>query len=200
MIFAPNPEERITVSQLKCRISQCSSLSAPLQPQQLPTPPQSPVQVAFEPECSVPSPISFDCSDDGSISSDEGSLISSCSTLSDNTDSDSGYESMDSESYEIVNPVGQPPKVQRPVDPTPFTPQQYVLPSQQEYNGNPFYGVPPKPSLWTYQTQNWGHPYEQQYEQMHAVPQHVHAVYPFAHPAHSTLFSSPFAFQREVVW
>jgi hypothetical protein len=202
MIFARNPEERITVGQLKYRISQCSSFSAP--PQQiLTTPPQSPLQVAFDPESPVSSPpsISFDCSDDGSISSDEGSLISSCSTLSDdNTDSDSGYESMDSESYEIVNPdpVGQP-KVQRPVDPTPFSPQQYVLPSQQEYNGNPFYGVPPKPSLWTYQTQNWGHPYEQQYEQMHAVPQHVHAVYPFAHPAHSASFSSPY-FAREVVW
>jgi hypothetical protein len=202
MIFARNPEERITVGQLKYRISQCSSFSAPPQ-QLLPTPPQSPLQVAFEPESPVSSPpsISFDCSDDGSISSDEGSLISSFSTLSDdNTDSDSGYESMDSESYEIVNPdpVGQP-KVQRPVDPTPFSPQQYVLPSQQEYNGNPFYGVPPKPSLWTYQTQNWGHPYEQQYEQMHAVPQHVHAVYPFAHPAHSASFSSPY-FAREVVW
>jgi serine/threonine protein kinase len=202
MIFARNPEERITVGQLKYRISQCSSFSAPPQ-QLLTTPPQSPLQVAFDPESPVSSPpsISFDCSDDGSISSDEGSLISSCSTLSDdNTDSDSGYESMDSESYEIVNPdpVGQP-KVQRPVDPTPFSPQQYVLPSQQEYNGNPFYGVPPKPSLWTYQTQNWGHPYEQQYEQMHAVPQHVHAVYPFAHPAHSASFSSPY-FAREVVW
>jgi serine/threonine protein kinase len=200
MIFARNPEERITVGQLKYRISQCSSFSAPPQ-QLLPTPPQSPLQVAFEPESPVSSPpsISFDCSDDGSISSDEGSLISSCSTLSDdNTDSDSGYESMDSESYEIVNPdpVGQP-KVQRPVDPTPFSPQQYVLPSQQEYNGNPFYGVPPKPSLWTYQTQNWGHPYEQQYEQMHAVPQHVHAVYPFAHPA---LFPSHYQFAREAVW
>jgi serine/threonine protein kinase len=194
MIFAPNPEERITVGQLKYRISQCSSFSAPPQ-QQLPTPPQSPCQVAFEPiDCASPPQISFGCSDDGSISSDEGSLISSCSTLSDKTDPD--YESMESESYETVDsPVGQP-KVQRPVDPTPFSHQAYVLPSQQEYNGNP-YGVPPKPNLWTYQTQNWGHPYEQQYEQMHAVPQHVHTVYPFCHAA---LFSSPYPFARAEVW
>jgi serine/threonine protein kinase len=196
MIFARNPEERITIGQLKYRISQCTSFSAPLQAQQLPTPPQSPCQVAFEPECSSPSPISFDCSDDGSISSDEGSLISSCSTLSDNTDSDSGYESMESEPFEPVDPAVGQPKVQRPVESTPFSHQAYVLPSQQEYNGNP-YGVPSKPNLWTYQTQNWGHPYEQQYEQMHAVPQHVHAVYPFCHPA---LFSSPYPFAREVVW
>jgi hypothetical protein len=200
MIFTRNPEERITVGQLKFRISQCSSFSAPTQqPQQLPTPPQSPCQVAFEPECSAPSPISFDCSDDGSISSDEGSLISSCSTLSDNTDSDSGYESMDSESYEIVDPAVGQPKVQRPVDPTPFSHLQYVLPSQQEYNPNPnFYGgAPTKPTLWPDQTQSWGNPYEQQYEQMHAVPQHVHAVYPFAHPA---LFPSHYQFAREAVW
>jgi serine/threonine protein kinase len=200
MIFTRNPEERITVGQLKFRISQCSSFSAPTQQlQQLPTPPRSPCQVAFEPECSAPSPISFDCSDDGSISSDEGSLISSCSTLSDNTDSDSGYESMDSESYEIVDPAVGQPKVQRPVDPTPFSHLQYVLPSQQEYNPNPnFYGgAPAKPTLWPYQTQNWGNPYEQQYEQIHAVPQHVHAVYPFAHPA---LFPSHYQFAREVVW
>jgi hypothetical protein len=197
MIFARNPEDRITVGELKYRISQCSSFSAPPQSQQqLPTPPHSPCQVAFEPECASPSPLSFDCSDDGSISSDEGSLISSCSTLSDNTDSDSGYESMESEPYDIVDPAIGQPKVQRPVEQTPFSHQAYVLPSQQEYNGNP-YGVPPKPSLWTYQTQNWGHTYEQQYEQMHAVPQHVHAVYPFCQPA---LFSSPYPFAREVVW
>jgi len=195
MIFASNPEERITVGQLRLRILQCSSFSAPPQ-QQLSTPPQSPRQAACNPECPEPSPISFDSSDDGSISSDEGSLISSCSTLSDNTDCDSGYESMDQEpdSFDIVNPVGQP-KVQRPVVPTPFTHQAYVLPSQQDFNGNPW-GVPAKPSPWTYQ--NWGNPYEQQqYEQMHAVPQHVHPVYPHAHPA---LFSSHYQFAREVGW
>jgi hypothetical protein len=130
MIFARNPEDRITIGELKYRISQCSSFSAPPQSQQqLPTPPHSPCQVAFEPECASPSPISFDCSDDGSISSDEGSLISSCSTLSDNTDSDSGYESMESEPYDIVDPAIGQPKVQRTVEQTPFSHQAYVLPS-----------------------------------------------------------------------
>jgi serine/threonine protein kinase len=192
MIFARNPEDRITIGQLRLRILQCSSFSAP--PQQLSTPPRSPRQAACEPACPEPSTISFDCSDDGSISSDEGSLISSCSTLSDNTDSDSGYESMDQDpdSFEIVNPVGQPKVQQRPVVLNPFAHQAYVLPSQQEFHGNPW--GPAKPSSWTYQ--NWGNPYEQPYEQIHG-PQHVHAVYPHAHPA---LFSSHYPFAREVGW
>jgi hypothetical protein len=97
----------------------------------------------------------------------------------------------DPESFEIVNPVGQP-KVQRPVVQTPLAHQAYVLP-QQEYNGNPW-GLPAKASPWTYQ--NWGNPYEQQYEQVH-VPTHVHAVYPHAHPA---FFSSHYPFAREVGW
>jgi serine/threonine protein kinase len=194
MIFARNPEDRITIGQLRSRILQCSSFSAPLH-QSLPTPPQSPRQAACEPECPEPSTISFDCSDDGSISSDEGSLISSCSTLSDKTDSDPGYESMDQEpdSFEIVNPVGQS-KVQLPVVPTLFAHQAYVLPSQQEFNANSW-GLPAKTTPWTYQ--NWGNLYEQQYEQVHAVPQHVHAVYPQTHPA---VFSSHYPYAREIGW
>jgi len=69
MIFERNPEDRITVGELKRRIFECSHFTGPTQQlsrQQLVTPPQSPV-------CSgpydAPSPASS-CSDSDSLFSD----------------------------------------------------------------------------------------------------------------------------------
>lgn len=110
MIFESNPEDRITVSQLKRRIQLCSRFSAP---QQLPTPPASPVSSA----------------------SDNGSLPESCGTLSD-VGSDPGYESMesDSSSDEGERLHADTPETQQPDAPFAHAQvQQYVLPSQEVY-------------------------------------------------------------------
>lgn len=95
-IFNPNPQQRITLSELKARIIACSRFTE--QPAaDLPTPPQSPeptVYVNCEESAiddefdSYPGPLSpaasDSMSDDGSTcSSDEGSLASSCSSIED---------------------------------------------------------------------------------------------------------------------
>lgn len=171
MIFERNPEDRITVSELKRRIIECSSFSA-----QVYTPPTSPCVFPSDASCTS-------LSDDGSISSSEGSLTGSCSTLSDSdTDSDSGYESAEEQpkqQYEVANSVSPTPNVQqRPAIPAPFQPQSYVLPTQ-EYHGNPW-GTPAKANPYS---QYW-HPYEHQYEAFHAAQQQAHpVVYPHAHQA-----------------
>jgi hypothetical protein len=111
MIFESNPDERITVSQLKRRIQHCSRFSAA---QHLATPVSSPT----------------------SSVSDNGSLPETCATLSD-VGSDSGYDSMESDSpsdedecFEVDTPVSP----QRPAVPFAFPQtQQYVLPSQDIY-------------------------------------------------------------------
>jgi serine/threonine protein kinase len=193
MIFERNPEKRITVSELKQRIIECVHFSAP--PQQLPTPPASPLS----------SPVEYESlSNDGSIMSDEGSLTGSCSTLSDSdsesrseSGSDSGYDSRegspeleDQDCFEAcsnnininINNRDAPQHVQRPANPAPFVQQPaYVLPAQ-EFQGNPW-GQPAKPNQWM---QHWGNPYDHQFEQLQAV--HVHpapAVYPFYPALHS---------------
>lgn len=159
MIFEPNPELRITVSELKRRISQCRHFAAP--PQMLPTPPQSRATSASKAEDST----IFSISDEGSILSDEASLAGSCSTLSDDvdSDSDSGYESMDQDpdAFEFV------PKVARPAPPTaPAPAQQYVLPSH-EYQA-PHWALPSK--------NPWSQYWDPNVNQVHPA-----VVYPTAH-------------------
>lgn len=107
MIFESNPEDRITISQLKRRIQLCSRFSAP---QELPTPPTSPVSSA----------------------SDNGSLPESCATLSD-VGSDPGYESMESDSSSDEGECLQPDVLQTQQPSAPPQVQQYVLPSQEVY-------------------------------------------------------------------
>ncbi|KAM7189545.1 negative regulator of sexual conjugation and meiosis [Rhypophila sp. PSN 637] len=97
-IFNPNPEHRITLSELKARIIACPRFTE--QPAtNLPTPPQSPEPIPVYVNCDESaiddelddydgplSPASSDdaMSDDGSTcSSDEGSLSSSCSSIED---------------------------------------------------------------------------------------------------------------------
>jgi hypothetical protein len=187
MIFERNPEDRITVSQLKRRIMECSVFCAP----SVYTPPTSPS--VFPSDASL--------SDSGSISSSEGSLTGSCSTLSDSdndSDVDSGYESAEEQPkrlYEPVNPVAPPqptPNVQlRPAVQAPFQPQPYVLPNP-EYHGNPW-AIPAKAVPNPYFHHTWGHPYEHQYEAFHATQQ-VHPVYSHAQPA---LHTSQYQFARD---
>ena len=111
MIFESNPEDRISVSQLKRRIQHCSRFSAA---QQLSTPVSSPITSV----------------------SDNGSLPETCASLSD-IGSDSGYDSMESDSpsdEEECFEVDMPISPLRPAVPFahPQT-QQYVLPSQDIY-------------------------------------------------------------------
>ncbi|KAG4438232.1 hypothetical protein IFR05_006305 [Cadophora sp. M221] len=190
MIFERNPENRITVSELKQRIIECVHFSA--SPQQLPSPPSSPISSPVDEYESL--------SNDGSIMSDEGSLTGSCSTLSDSdsesrsSGSDSGYDSRESSPeledqacFEPVNNINnnrdtpQQP-IQRPANPAPFVQQPaYVLP-QQEFQGNPW-GMPAKPNPWM---QHWGNPYDHQFEQLQAV--HVHPA-PAVYPSYPALYS-----------
>jgi serine/threonine protein kinase len=199
MIFESDPKQRIDVTELKQRIFQCSSFSAPIQQASLPTPPQSP--------CSFTEDVFEDSlSDDGSVS-DDGSLTGSCSTVSD-TDSEASYDGCDITSYTVQRTTSQAdsgyesveetiskptpqsaaivnsevPRVQqRSAIPAPCTPS-YVLPQAQEYT-NPWgvAKVQPNPNAnpW-YQSWN-SNPYEHQYEQVHAVS-NVH-IPSYPHPA-----------------
>jgi serine/threonine protein kinase len=214
-IFESDPKERIDVSQLKQLIFQCSSFSAPIQQEALPTPPQSP--------CSYTEDVfENSLSDDGSVS-DDGSLTGSCSTVSD-TDSeasydgcditpypveprtasqaDSGYETVEEslkaaepESLATFNPE-VPLIQQRPAVPAPCSAPSYVIPQPQEYT-NPW-GVAkvhhpsPSPNPWY---QPWStNPYEHQYEQVHAVSNvHIQPSYP-----HPTFYASSYQYCQSV--
>jgi serine/threonine protein kinase len=181
MIFERNPEQRITVGELKRRIIACSSFSAP----QVYTPPASPSVFPSDGACTS-------LSNDGSVSSSEGSLTGSCSTLSDSdTDSDSGYESSEEQPKqqqpEPVNPVlpaHQTVPQQRSAAPVPFQQQAYVLPAQ-EYHGNPW-GVAAKANPYSH----YWRPYEHQYEALHAAQQQAHSgVY------HTQFHPSPYHYE-----
>jgi hypothetical protein len=142
MIFTRDPEKRITVSELKRRIQDCSSFSGPLV-SHLPSPISSPSTSSqgfyFSQGDSIPdSPVSS--------ASDDGSIGESCSTFSDvdisdiedfdcgsddfepQDESDSSYGSMDEEERPT-------PEIKRPA--APFAHhhqyQQYVLPPQDPY-------------------------------------------------------------------
>ncbi|KAK0114980.1 hypothetical protein ONS96_013454 [Cadophora gregata f. sp. sojae] len=207
MIFERNPEKRITVSELKQRIIECVHFSAP--PQQLPTPPTSPLTSPVDEYESL--------SNDGSIMSDDGSLTGSCSTLSDSdsesrseSGSDSGYDTRESspelEEQVCVDPCNinvnninntnnrdAPQHAQRPTIPAPFVHQPaYVLPPQ-EFQGNPW-GQPAKPNPWM---QHWGNPYDHQFEQLQAV--HVHPA-PAVYPSYPSLYSPHHSQYMRSVW
>lgn len=180
MVFERNPEERITIGQLKGWIFECHHFTATSQQmaksmaiQQLPSPPQS--------RCSsgmydAPSPAS--CSDSDSVFSDAGLTDSS-----DGEDPDSDYDSEDGAMDQDVpvdlvdSPVDSPkfaapaaPKERRPrvhdVRPSVVFPQQqYGLPQEHPY--------PVFPAKTSSQVQYWA-PYPQpRFERLHAVP-HVY--------------------------
>ena len=180
MIFERNPEDRITIGELKRRIFECSHFTGPteqLSRQQLVTPPQSPV---YSGPYDAPSPASS-CSDSDSVFSDAGLTDSASSSDEEDfdSDSDSGSDSamdQDQESqFEVVEPQVETPESVFPVTPrekrptAPYSrptvsfPQQYVLPQESQYQvvptkQNPYY-------------QCWA-PYPQHhFDRLQAVPQ-----------------------------
>jgi hypothetical protein len=180
MIFERNPENRITVGQLKRRIFECSHFTGPTQTlsiQQCNTPPQSPV---YSGPYDAPSPASS-CSDSDSVFSDAGLTDSASSSDEEDfdCDSDSGSDSaMDQDQeprFEVVEPQVETTKSPSPVTPrekkptVPYSrptvsfPQQYVLPQESQYP----VPVPTKQNLY----QGWA-PYPQHhFERLPAVPQ-----------------------------
>ncbi|KAB5539508.1 kinase-like domain-containing protein [Coniochaeta sp. 2T2.1] len=102
-IFVRNPDERITLPELKARISACSRFTEQPAAMPLPTPPASPEQTqqpyVYDDESAVEDDYDYDAplspassdgfSDDASTcSSEEGSLISDCSTIDEDEDDD----------------------------------------------------------------------------------------------------------------
>lgn len=101
-IFVRNPDERITLSELRARIMACPTFTEQPAAMPLATQPASPKQTTVyvnDEESAIEDDLDYDAplspassdvfSDDGSTcSSDEGSLISSCSTI-DEDDEDS---------------------------------------------------------------------------------------------------------------
>jgi hypothetical protein len=184
MIFERDPERRINIGDLKKRINNCRQFSV----SQMATPPQSPL---FAPE--YDSPFSS-ISDDGTSSTmfDDGSLTGSASTLSDDSvhdsGSDSGYDSMESDSEDTFEVISKDES--RPT--APYNRQQYVLPSQEYSYPAPLPAQKPvvhnpyvAPSPWLQAWFSNGYPYTQAQH----VPQVFHPT-PYAH------YSSPFQHAR----
>jgi serine/threonine protein kinase len=172
MVFESNPEDRITVSQLKELIFRCQSFSAPPQQQyQLPTPPHSPQAHQFD----VTSISSNDSvgSSNASFDSDD-SMTSSDSSVSDDSDVSSQASDDSAICLNMDEPVVVPEKSQLAT----ISNQQYSLPPQ-EFHGS--YYAKPVPCYPT-----WG--FEHQYEQYHSMP-HVQPVI----LNHHNLFS-PYSF------
>jgi serine/threonine protein kinase len=168
-IFERQPEKRITISELKHRIINCVSFtsSAPL------SPPASPRPAAV--------------SDEGSVMS-EGSLSDSSSTVSDDSDYDSGYDSASEPETERKQAnVTKPPAVPhlissvpvkaqavRPVAVAPVT-QHYVLPTQEFHRSQ--WNVPQKVNPWQ-QSYRFSQP---QQSQPHYGMHHASQFYPTYH-------------------
>ncbi|RDW94392.1 hypothetical protein BP5796_00155 [Coleophoma crateriformis] len=154
MVFERNPEHRMSIGELKQRIRECQTFTAPTLPVQAMTPPQSPLfasqsqdsALSFEDEESVVSDIS-----DGS---DEGSLTGSCSTISDE-DTEIFYEARSNASVsDLRSPQSYEAQSTAVIDantryqteaarvPQPLSTQSYVLPAQQFFSGNPWCQAP----------------------------------------------------------
>ena len=135
-IFTRNPDERITLSELRRSIIACPKFTVPAVPAvtALATPPVSP-PASPEPSKYVdcqdamlddfsydgpPSPASSDTDGESTCSSDDGSLISSCSTIDDDFDDDVAIQDDD---------MGQEPQIVEPAEskmlgrPQEFVPQ-----------------------------------------------------------------------------
>lgn len=89
-VFTRNPDQRITLTELRSRIQACSKFTIPaMGAAQLPTPPASPEPTEYvEYEDAIIDDFSYDAplspsSSDSSCSSDNESMLSSCSTIDD---------------------------------------------------------------------------------------------------------------------
>ncbi|KAI8624636.1 Pkinase-domain-containing protein [Xylariaceae sp. FL1651] len=126
-IFTRNPDQRITLPELRNRIQACSKFTMPATAQALPTPPASPEpleyvdcgdsidDMSYDPPLS---PASSD-SDGESTCSSDGSLTSSCSTIDDLDDE---------EIFQIQNEEipAQEPHMFDPEEPKMVFPEEFV--------------------------------------------------------------------------
>lgn len=127
-IFTRNPDERITLPELRNRILACSKFTIPAAPQALLTPPASPEPTDFYVNCEdavdslsydAPlSPTGSDSDGESTCSSDEGSLTSSCSTIDDLDDD------------EILQIQNEKISIQ---EPQMFDPEEPKMPFPQEF-------------------------------------------------------------------
>ena len=175
-IFERQPEKRISISELKHRINNCATFtsSAPL------SPPASPRSTAV--------------SDEGSVMS-EGDLSDSCSSMSDDSDYDSGYDSAGEPEAackqanitkssqpvpHFITSVSVKAQAVRPVIVAPVT-QHYVLPTQEFHR--PQWNVPQKANPWQ-QTYRYSQPQQHQpYFGMHQAS-HIYPTYHVQQPVH----------------
>ncbi|KAI0199182.1 kinase-like domain-containing protein [Astrocystis sublimbata] len=132
-VFTRNPDERITLPELRTRILTCSKLTIPAVPQTLPTPPASPEPadyVTYEDavdSMSYDAPLSPAGSDsdvESTCSSDEGSLASSCSSIEDLDDEE--ILEIQNEKMPVPEPQFFDPEEPQMVFPQEFIPQHAV--------------------------------------------------------------------------
>ncbi|CEJ81767.1 Putative RAN protein kinase [[Torrubiella] hemipterigena] len=140
-IFHPNPEFRVGISELRCRIMACTNFTMPA-PAAIATPPASPQQQILEYSCEEDA-IVDDYDYDEALSpasscSDEGSLTSDGSTLSD-LDEDFVQEQQHLEPQVAFasSPVGYESEQPQLIQPEPVVYQEFIpqytgpiLPSQ----------------------------------------------------------------------
>lgn len=121
-IFQRNPDDRISIGELKLRIMKCSHFSF-AHTQVVLTPPVSPRSPIVEPH-DYCCPASTRSSSDAGSEFSDGSSGSSCLSISDDCDIDSGYNSPSEEEF---SSAAQRPQAQAQA-------QQYALPHDSNPN------------------------------------------------------------------
>jgi serine/threonine protein kinase len=177
MVFESNPEDRITVSQLKTLIYHCQSFSR--QEFSLPSPPQSPGNSHYASNVCSNSSGSSD-SDYDSDGSDARSMCSSGSSSSDDSDNsecrspEPFHSPMDVEIEVAEKQAPQEPVMAQRRQPlSDVTNQQYQLPNQE------FHGTSYSKSS----HHGYSHLYESQYVDQFYAGQAPQIFHPFHHHA-----------------
>lgn len=141
-IFHPNPEYRISVSELRCRIMACSSFTLPAGQPAMVTPPASPQQQIVEYSCHEDAIIDDyeyeEALSPASSCSDEGSLTSDGSTLEDLDEEFIQEQQQQTRAHIVPYPSAYESEAVMESEPIyeEFVPQQYtgpvvpILPSQ----------------------------------------------------------------------